>query len=182
MRSFFLFVLLIAGAAAFTRNPPEVFYESSDHALSTRLGKTSRMARSMLDGEVVWEGQVTGPARETREQARSAAIDKAADQIEEVLGFRSSIAKEDIIELVTGEKESDVDLGPTMAPAKATTLTLEVTNEKAKQLVRHERSARASERIRIMWRVIPITVAALFVVAGYFRIADWTMTRWRKRA
>ena len=180
MRSFFLFVLLIAGASAFTRNPPEVFYEASDHHGATRFGKSSRMQKAMSNEEIAWEGQVTGLPRETREEARAAAIAKASEQIGESLGLQLSVAPERVINLVIGEKESDVDLGPTMPAAKATTLTLEVTNEKARQLASDERSTRASGRLKHTSRVVAVIVASLFVVAGYCRLADWTKSRCRR--
>ena len=175
MRSFFLFVLFIAAAVFITRQPPQVFYESSNTPRSSKVNRS--LYRTGDDNIIVWRGEVTGPPRETHEAADNDAMAKAGEQIQQALSLDRAPSVNDIEQLIKEQKEADVDLGPTLKPAKAVTLTLAMTSAQAKEISRHERAARVGDRLYGLSQVTAAAVAGLFLVAGSIRVADWSKSR-----
>ncbi len=164
MRSFFLFVLFIAAAVFITRQPPRVFYDSPQMPRPSKVNRVHY--RTGDDNVIVWRGEVTGPPRKTREEADNDAMSKAGEQVQQALGLDMAPSLADLEQLIKDQKETDVDLGPTLQPAKTKSLTLAMTAAQAKEISRHERAARVGDRLYGLSRVTAAAVAGLFLVDG----------------
>lgn len=117
---------------------------------------------------------VEGGARTTHDEAWKAALEAASRRIvnEYNLAMQLPADEAEAARLITeSETACASDIGPDL---QRVILTLEIPQSYVNQLGQRERAYRAEGRMLYLTRGLAMIVAALFAVAGYVRLEEWS--------
>jgi hypothetical protein len=147
---------------------------SDTPARAVRARPTARTVKSGMTEKPIDEIPIKGQPKVSREDAYNDALERAAEAIEDYFSLRTPLQIEDVKRLIRDKSEKTVPLGDNLPDAKQFELLLQVDSKFLSELAQIQREARMSDRMQILARGLAVAVAALFAIAGYVRLDEWS--------
>lgn len=151
----------------------QVIYDN-DTPASPRRQTSARVTRRGTTEESVHEIKIEGQPRTSRDEAYNDAFRRAASAIEDYFMLHIKLDPEDVKRLVRDPKEKVVQLGENLGEAKQVEMTVQIDSAFIDELGHIERETRMTGRMQLLARGLAVAVAALFAIAGYVRLDEWS--------
>jgi hypothetical protein len=182
MRSLIMLILMAVGLVFLITQVTPVRVEYRQRDVDSRYERQYRptqprpMIQTVKSGTTerpIHEIKVIGKAKVGRDEAYEDALEQAAHDIEKYFALQYSLDLNDVKRLVRCPEEKIVRTGE-FGDTRKYELTLQFDDAFVNELVQIERESRMRGRMQILARGLAVAVAALFAIAGYVRLDEWS--------
>jgi len=114
-----------------------------------------------------------GPPRLSENDAYKDALELAAEQVQEYFSLQTTPTAEFLRKHILDSKEV---CGPTIAEGETRRceMVFQFNSAAVDEMAQIEREVRMTSRMQILARGLAVAVAALFAIAGYVRLDEWS--------
>lgn len=182
MRSIMMLILMAAGMAFLfalvqpvrdVRTTPMLRVSYDDVPRETRSRPSARSVKSGTTERPMHEIKVAGPPRLTKEAADADALELAREHVIDYFSLQTPPDEELVKRCIRDTKDV---AGPSIdgQETKIRELVLQFDDSAIQELAQSEREMRMNYRMHFLARILAVAVAALFAVAGYVRLDEWS--------